>query len=161
WPALRPSRHRPGPDAGAHRRARLRERRDAFYLHGDTRRLYPEGVDDRPPATGSHPGRIQPVKPEQRSARTRGAWIQIPPTDPATRQRGWREGPVVFRRDISMDARGPVLEVVEEVVLASLPPAVKKGLTKAAGSGTIDKVESLTKKGKLVAYEAVVQQGKK
>jgi hypothetical protein len=64
-------------------------------------------------------------------------------------------------RDVSMDERGQVLEVEEEVTLASLPPAVKEGLTKAAGTGTIGKVESLTKKGKLVAYEAVVQSGKK
>jgi hypothetical protein len=38
---------------------------------------------------------------------------------------------------------------------------VKEGLAKAAGTGTIGKVESLTKKGKLVVYEAVVQKGKK
>jgi hypothetical protein len=38
---------------------------------------------------------------------------------------------------------------------------VKDGLAKAAGTGTIGKVESLTKSGKLVAYEAVVQKGKK
>lgn len=64
-------------------------------------------------------------------------------------------------RDISMDAQGNILEVEEEVSLASLSPAVKEGLGKAAGRGTIGKVESLTKKGKLVAYEAVVQKGKK
>ena len=38
---------------------------------------------------------------------------------------------------------------------------IEEGLAKAAGTGTIGKVESLTKKGKLVAYEAIVQKGKK
>jgi hypothetical protein len=49
----------------------------------------------------------------------------------------------------------------KEVALSSLPPVVKDGLTSAAGAGTIGKVESLTKKGKLVAYEAVLQNGEK
>ncbi|MDT5294798.1 MAG: hypothetical protein QOJ76_1678 [Acidobacteriota bacterium] len=58
-----------------------------------------------------------------------------------------------------MDARGNVVEVEEEVALDSLPAAVREGLTKAAGRGTISRVESLTKRGKLVAYEAVVKTG--
>jgi hypothetical protein len=45
----------------------------------------------------------------------------------------------------------------EEVALGSLPTAVKDGLAKAAGTGTITKVESLSKGGKLVAYEAAVK----
>ncbi len=64
-------------------------------------------------------------------------------------------------KDISMDADGNITEVEEEVAMDSLSAEVKDGLTKAAGSGTIDKFESLTKKGKLVAYEADVTTGKK
>jgi hypothetical protein len=64
-------------------------------------------------------------------------------------------------RDISMDAQGHVLEIEDEVALDSLAPAVKDGLMKVAATGTIGKVESLTKNGKLVAYEAVVTTGKK
>jgi hypothetical protein len=64
-------------------------------------------------------------------------------------------------KDVSMDERGNVLEVEEEIPMNSLPPAVKEGLTRAAGKGTINKVESLTKKGKLVAYEAAVTTGTK
>lgn len=60
-------------------------------------------------------------------------------------------------KDISMDEQGVVMEVEEEVALDSLPGEVKSGLTQAAGAGTLGKVESLTKKGKLVAYEAVVK----
>jgi hypothetical protein len=59
-------------------------------------------------------------------------------------------------RDISMDKDGRVLEIEDEVKLASLPPAVQDGLKAAAGKGTLGKVEALTKNGKLVAYESVV-----
>jgi hypothetical protein len=64
-------------------------------------------------------------------------------------------------KDISMDEQGNVVEVEEEVSMESLPGAVKGGLTKAAGSGTIATVESITKSGKLVAYEAGVKTGTK
>jgi hypothetical protein len=64
-------------------------------------------------------------------------------------------------RDVSMDAQGHVLEVEDEVTFDSLSPAVKDGLMKASAGGKIGKVESLTKKGTLVAYEAVVTTGTK
>ena len=64
-------------------------------------------------------------------------------------------------KDIAMDAQGNIVEIEEEVEMATLPAAVKDGLTKAAGKGSITKVETLTKKGKLVAYEAVVKNGTK
>jgi uncharacterized membrane protein YkoI len=64
-------------------------------------------------------------------------------------------------RDISMDKEGNILEVEEEVSVNSLPAAVREGLKKSASAGTIDKVESITKKGKLVAYEAAVKTGGK
>lgn len=65
------------------------------------------------------------------------------------------------RRDLTIDASGKVLEVEEEVPLESLPANVKESLTRLAGKGSITRVESLTKGGKLVAYEAVVTTGKK
>ena len=65
-------------------------------------------------------------------------------------------------KDISMDASGKVVEVEEEVALDSLSKEVQNGLKAAAGKGSLGKVESLTKGGKLVAYEAVVaRNGKK
>ena len=64
-------------------------------------------------------------------------------------------------KNISMDKDGKIVEVEEEVAMDSLPSEVKAGLTRAAGSGTITKVESLTKGGKLVAYEADVKSGPK
>jgi len=60
-------------------------------------------------------------------------------------------------RDISMDANGVITEIEDQVDFASLPDAVQTGLKKKAGAGKILKVEALTKKDKLVAYEAVVE----
>ena len=65
-------------------------------------------------------------------------------------------------KDVLMAADGIVVEVEEQVVLDSLSAEVKAGLQAKAGNGKILKVESLTKKGKLVAYEAQVEtNGKK
>lgn len=64
-------------------------------------------------------------------------------------------------KDISIDGNGNIVEIEEEVSMDSLTPAVKEGLKRAAGTGTIRKIESLTKNGKLVAYEAVVKRGTK
>ncbi len=64
-------------------------------------------------------------------------------------------------RDVSIAPDGTVLEIEEEVAFDSLPAAVRAGLTQAAGAGKIGKVESLTKKGAIVAYEAHVLTGTK
>ena len=64
-------------------------------------------------------------------------------------------------KDILMNRQGVIVEVEEEVSMDSLPATVQDGLRKAAGSGTIGMIESLTKNGKLVAYEAVVKRGKR
>jgi hypothetical protein len=65
-------------------------------------------------------------------------------------------------KDISMAADGSIVEIEEQVAFDSLSPEVKAGLQAKAGKGKILKVESLTKKDKLVAYEAQVDtNGKK
>lgn len=64
-------------------------------------------------------------------------------------------------KDITMDAQGNVMEIEEEVDLKALPAEVREGLQAQAGKGNIGKVESLTKQGTLVAYEAQVHYGKK
>jgi uncharacterized membrane protein YkoI len=65
-------------------------------------------------------------------------------------------------KDVQMDANGVVIEVEEEVSMEALSPGIKAGLQAKAGKGKITKVESITKKGKLVAYEAqVTTDGKK
>ena len=64
-------------------------------------------------------------------------------------------------KDISMDRNGNIVEVEEEVTMDSLSSPVQEALKATAGEGTIGKIESLTKDGKLVAYEAHVITGKK
>ncbi|HYL63081.1 MAG TPA: hypothetical protein VE077_10720 [Candidatus Methylomirabilis sp.] len=60
-------------------------------------------------------------------------------------------------KDVSMDTVGNVVEVEEQVELSSLPAEVQEGLKAKAEGAKILKVESLKKRDKLVAYEAVVQ----
>jgi len=66
------------------------------------------------------------------------------------------------KKNILMDANGAIVEVEEQVVMESLPSAVRDGLQAKAGSGKVVKVESITKNNKLVAYEAkIMTDGKK
>ena len=65
-------------------------------------------------------------------------------------------------KDVLVDMNGTMVEVEEQVPIESLPPAVREGLQAKAGSGKLIKVEKLTKKDKLVAYEAkILTNGKK
>lgn len=59
-------------------------------------------------------------------------------------------------KDILVDANGSVVEVEEQISTESLPAAVRRALQDKAGKGKILKVETLTKKDKLVAYEGKV-----
>ncbi len=58
-------------------------------------------------------------------------------------------------RDILMDTTGAVVEVEEQVDIATLPTAVRAGLIAAAGSGKLRSVESVTRGGQ-TAYEGHV-----
>jgi DNA-binding protein YbaB len=65
-------------------------------------------------------------------------------------------------KDVTIDPSGALLEIEEQVALEALPAAVRDGLQKKAGAGKITKVESITKHGTVVAYEAkVLTAGKK
>ena len=65
-------------------------------------------------------------------------------------------------KDVLMDANGVLIEIEEQVDLQAVSAEVRAGLQAKAGKGKITKVESITKKDKLVAYEAhVVTDGKK
>ena len=65
-------------------------------------------------------------------------------------------------KDVLMNVDGTVVEVEEQIATESLAPAVLEGLQAKAGNGKLVKVETLTKNGKLVAYEAkVLTNGKK
>src|ERR1043165_9007432 len=48
-------------------------------------------------------------------------------------------------KDISMDRNGVIVEVEEEVSVDSLPASAQSALQQAAGTGTIEMIESLTK----------------
>ena len=63
-------------------------------------------------------------------------------------------------KDVEMAPDGTVNVVEEEVSFDSLPGAVKSALTAKAAGAKIVKVESLTKKDKVVAYEAATVKGK-
>ena len=64
-------------------------------------------------------------------------------------------------RDLQIATDGTLNEIEEEVAFDSLPGAVQAGLTAKAVGAKIVKVESLTKRGKLVAYEATTLRGTK
>jgi hypothetical protein len=59
-------------------------------------------------------------------------------------------------RDVLFDSTGAVVEVEEEVALPALPEKVRSALEAKAGKGTITRVESLSRQGHIVAYEAHV-----
>jgi hypothetical protein len=64
-------------------------------------------------------------------------------------------------RDLQVAEDGTLNEIEEEVAFERLPDAVKAGLQAKAAGATIAKVESLTKGGRLVAYEATTRKGAK
>lgn len=65
-------------------------------------------------------------------------------------------------KDITMDSTGAVLEIEEEVQMNSIPAAARSAIEKAAASGKVLKVESVTQGGAIKAYEAAVRKaGKK
>jgi len=64
-------------------------------------------------------------------------------------------------KDILIDTNGAIVEVEEQVAMDALPAEVKAGLQAKAGDGKLVKVETITKKDKLVAYEAQVTKGAK
>jgi hypothetical protein len=60
-------------------------------------------------------------------------------------------------KDVTIAPDGSVVEVEEQVQMGALPTSVQSALKDKAGNGTITKVESITKRGKIVAYEAAVK----
>jgi hypothetical protein len=64
-------------------------------------------------------------------------------------------------RDVTIAPDGTVLEVEQQVEMGELPASVRDALQAQTGSGKITRIESLTKQGKLVAYEAQVRRAGK
>jgi uncharacterized membrane protein YkoI len=65
------------------------------------------------------------------------------------------------RKDVLIDGSGAVVEVEEQVTLASIPAAARESLQKNAAGGKLVKVESITRSNAVVAYEAAVKKGGK
>lgn len=63
-------------------------------------------------------------------------------------------------RDVSLDAKGSVVEIEEETDIAAIPAAAREALTKLAAGGKMGKVETVTS-GAAVSYETVVTRGGK
>ena len=59
-------------------------------------------------------------------------------------------------KSVTIAPDGKLLEVEEQIAMEALPGDVKAGLQSKAGTGRIAKIESLTKHGAIVAYEAQV-----
>ncbi len=64
-------------------------------------------------------------------------------------------------KDVLMDPTGAIVEIENEVDLASIPAAAKAAIEKNAGKGKIMMVESINKNNAIVAYEAKIQAGGK
>ena len=64
-------------------------------------------------------------------------------------------------KDVLMDPDGRIVEVEEEIPLDSLPAAVRSEFQKQAGRHRVVSVESITKGGAIVAYEAHIRKGLK
>ena len=64
-------------------------------------------------------------------------------------------------KDIEIAQDGSLNEIEEEVAFDTLPTDVQASLTARAAGAKITKVESLTKRDKLVAYEAATLKGAK
>jgi uncharacterized membrane protein YkoI len=94
---------------------------------------------------------------------TQGATIKGYTTEVENGKRLYEAETVVngHTKDISVQANGALSEIEEEVAFDSLPTTVQAALTKRAAGAKITKVESLTKHGKLVAYEAATLRGTK
>lgn len=106
---------------------------------------------------------LPPAVEKTVQAQSEGATIKGFTTEREHGQRVYEAEMVVngHTRDIEIASNGAVNEVEEEIAFNSLPASVQTALTKKAGGAKITKVESLTKKGKLVAYEAATLKGAK
>ena len=107
---------------------------------------------DLPPA-------VQKTAEEQ----SKGASVRGYSTEIENGQREYEVETVVNgrSRDITIAPDGTVLEAEQQVEMSELPKSVRGALQARAGSGRITKIESLTKRGKLVAYEAHVKRAGK
>lgn len=106
---------------------------------------------------------LPPAVEKTLQAQSQGATIKGFTTEREHGQRTYEAEMMVngHSRDIEIAADGTLNEIEEGVAFDSLPSGVQSALTKKAAGAKITKVESLTKNGKLVAYEAATLKGTK
>jgi uncharacterized membrane protein YkoI len=63
-------------------------------------------------------------------------------------------------KDVSFDATGKVVAVEEETSIDAIPAPTRDAIQKAVGTGTLQKVETVTENGK-TSYEAAIKKGAK
>jgi uncharacterized membrane protein YkoI len=105
------------------------------------------------------PTAVQKAAEEQ----TKGASVRGYSTEVENGQREYEVETILngHSRDITFAPDGSMLELEEQVNLSDLSPAVRDALQAKAKGGRITKVESLTKNGKMVAYEATARKAAK
>jgi hypothetical protein len=107
--------------------------------------------------------RLPPAVEKTVAAESQGATIKGFSTEVEDGRRLYEVEMIVngHHKDVSMDRNGVIVEAEEEVSMDSLAEPVQAALKKAAGSGRLEMIESITKNGKLVAYEGHVKHGLK
>jgi hypothetical protein len=100
------------------------------------------------------PAAVQKTAQEQSKGATVKGYIQV-------KENGQVECEVEMMlnghsRDVTIAPDGHVLEVEEQIEMDAVSKSVQSGLESEAGKGKITKIESLTKRGAIVAYEAQV-----
>lgn len=100
------------------------------------------------------PPAVRRVADEQ----VQGATVRGYTTDVENGQREYEVEMMIGGRskDVTIALDGRLIEIEQAVDLNSLPSEVLSGLRNKAGNGQIIKVESITKKGAVVTYEAQV-----
>ena len=123
----------------------------------------PTGATEGPPAANAFLDSLPAAVRQTALEQTQGATIRGVSKEPG------EDGATVYEvetrangltRDIIIGADGTLLISEQQVRLAALPRAVRNAILKGAGKKRIVLVESVTKGGTLVYYEAQLRSGK-
>lgn len=104
---------------------------------------------------------LPPAVEKTVQAQSQGATIKGFATEVENGKRSYEAEMMVngHSKDLGIAPDGALTEIEEEVAFNSLPANVRTALTAKAAGAKITKVESITKKNKLVAYEAATLKG--
>lgn len=95
--------------------------------------------------------------------KSQGATIRKLSTEVENGERRYRAELSVdgHERDISMDKTGGIIEVEEQISIDAVPAIVRREIDKATAGGTVTRVDSVTRNGVLVGYEATAKRGQR